>query len=403
MPQLELFERSIDEDKITLDLFQAYFDARRNKRNTLNALEFERDFESQIFKLKDEILSLQYEPLPSICFLNKKPVLREIFAAHFRDRVVHHFIYNYISPIFEKKFINDSYSCRVGKGTHYAIKRASKFIRSCSENYTKDCYILKLDLLGYFMSINKDILFSTINNEIKKHKILSFDTNLILSLIQKTIFNNPTVNCKRYGNPNDWKKLPPTKSLFHASANCGLPIGNLTSQLFGNVYLNDFDHWIKKEFEIKYYGRYVDDLIIIHHNKKFLMNLITKINDFLRTNLSLNLHPHKIYIQHYSKGVNYLGAFIKPHRIYAGRRIKGNFYQTIQKHNQIIRDHRPEPRELQNYLSSMNSYLGILRHFKSFQFIKKLIKKEMSAWWWNYYQVSFRKWKFKRKKSKVRS
>lgn len=401
MSQLSLFEK-INEDKITLDLFQAYFDARRNKRNTFNALAFERDFESQIFVLKDEILSYRYEPLPSICFVNKKPVLREIFAAHFRDRVVHHFIYNYISPIFEKKFINDSYSCRVGKGTHYAIKRASKFLRSCSENYTKDCYILKLDLLGYFMSINKDILFSFIKNEIRKHKNLPFDLDLILSLIQKTVFNNPTINCKKYGNPADWAKLPQTKSLFHAATNCGLPIGNLTSQLFGNVYLNGFDHWIKKEFKIKYYGRYVDDLIIIHQNKKYLLDLIPKINNYLDSNLSLKLHPHKIYIQHFSKGVNYLGAIIKPHRIYSGRRVRGNFYQAIQKHNQVIRDHRPNPKEMQNYLSSMNSYLGILRHSKSYQFTRKVIKKEISAWWWNYFEISFRKWKFKPKKSKVR-
>jgi RNA-directed DNA polymerase len=145
MQQLKLFD-NIDKDKITLDLFQAYFDARKNKRNTINALSFEKHFEANIFTLCEEIIENRYEPKPSICFIVDKPVKREIFAADFRDRVVHHFIYNYISPVFEKVFINDSYSCRKGKGTHYGIKRIDHFIRSCSLNYTKNCYVLKLVL-----------------------------------------------------------------------------------------------------------------------------------------------------------------------------------------------------------------------------------------------------------------
>jgi retron-type reverse transcriptase len=136
----------VDKDKIILDLFQAYFDARKNKRNTINALAFEKHFEANVFSLCDEILENRYEPKPSICFIVDKPVKREIFAADFRDRVVHHFICNYIFPVFEKVFINDSYSCRKGKGTHYGIKRIGHFIRSCSQNYTSDCYILKLDI-----------------------------------------------------------------------------------------------------------------------------------------------------------------------------------------------------------------------------------------------------------------
>jgi len=150
MQQLNLFSE-IDKDKITLDLFQAYFDARKNKRNTINALAFEKHLEANLFALTNEIIEHKYTPKPSICFVVDKPVKREIFAADFRDRVVHHFIYNYVSLIFEKTFINDSYSCRKGKGTHYGIKRIDHFIRSCSQNYSKDCYILKLDIKGYFM------------------------------------------------------------------------------------------------------------------------------------------------------------------------------------------------------------------------------------------------------------
>ncbi|MDR3169618.1 MAG: RNA-directed DNA polymerase, partial [Candidatus Peribacteria bacterium] len=129
-------------------------DARTHKRNTHNQLVFEYGLETYLIELYQELLSGSYEIGKSIYFIQKHPIKREIFAGSFRDRIVHHLIYNYIAPIFEKTFIYDSYSCRVGKGTSMGIKRVAKFIRSCSENYTKDCYILKLDIQGYFMAID---------------------------------------------------------------------------------------------------------------------------------------------------------------------------------------------------------------------------------------------------------
>ena len=154
--QLNLFEEvnRPDENKLLKDLFYAYYDARKNKRNTINQLKFELDFESSLINLSEEITARNYSPQRSICFMVHRPVKREIFAADFRDRVVHHLIYNYIAPVFEKTFINDAYSCRVGKGTHYGIKRIDHFIRSCSQNYQHDCYILKLDIKGYFTPLD---------------------------------------------------------------------------------------------------------------------------------------------------------------------------------------------------------------------------------------------------------
>jgi retron-type reverse transcriptase len=188
MLQLKLFETE-NAQKLTIDLFSAYFNARKNKRNTINALAFEKHFESSLFNLCDDIIDYRYIPKPSICFIVDSPVKREVFAADFRDRVVHHLIYNYISPIFEKIFINDSYSCRIGKGTHYGIKRIDHFIRSCSRNYTRDCYILKLDIKGYFMAMNKTLLFQKVKKELVKRKNkLNFDLPLVLYLIEKTIF-----------------------------------------------------------------------------------------------------------------------------------------------------------------------------------------------------------------------
>ena len=388
MQQLSLFE-AVDKDKITFDLFQAYFDARKNKRNTINALAFEKHFEANIFELCEEIINKQYQPKPSICFVVDKPVKREIFAADFRDRVVHHFIYNYISPVFEKTFINDSYSCRVGKGTHYGIHRIGHFIRSCSQNYTTDCYILKLDIKGYFMSMDKTLLFNKVKNELVKQKFkLHFDLPLVLYLIEQTIFNDPRANCIIKGKKTDWHGLPETKSLFHAKQNCGLPIGNLTSQLFGNIYMNTFDHWVKRELGIKYYGRYVDDFVLVHNNKEYLKSLIPAISGYLLSTVKLTLHPNKIHLQHFNKGIQYLGVVIKPYRAYIANRTKGNFFTVIDKQNKLARNHKPDSEEQKAFLSSMNSYLGIMKHYQTYKLRKKMILKNLSGWWLNYVHLS---------------
>ena len=126
-------------DQLLKDLFKAYFDARRNKRNTCNALEFEINYERKIFDLYYDLKNNTYELSRSIAFIVNQPVKREVIATSFRDRVIHHLIFNYINPIFEPEFINDSYSCRKKRGTSYGIKRVQHFIRSCSNNYSKDC------------------------------------------------------------------------------------------------------------------------------------------------------------------------------------------------------------------------------------------------------------------------
>jgi hypothetical protein len=387
MSYFHIFRKN-NREKTLKDLFDAYFDARRNKRNTVNALAFEKNFESSLFLLFDEIINRRYKPRKSICFIVDKPIKREIFAADFRDRVIHHFIYNYISPLFEKVLVNDTCSCRKEKGVHYGIKRADHFIRSCSENYKNDCYILKLDIKGYFMSINKDILYDKVKESLmKRKKKIDFDLSLILYLLKETIFNNPTKDCIIKGSKKNWENLPKTKSLFHTKKNCGLPIGNLTSQLFGNVYLNDFDHFIKKDLKISYCGRYVDDIVMIHEDKDYLKKIIPEMREYLNDELELILHPNKIYLQHFSKGVKYLGAVIKSHRIYIASRTKANFYETIQKQNSVVRGHKPTREEIEFFLCSMNSYLGIMMHYKTYK-LRVRILKNLDKRWMEYVYLS---------------
>src|ERR1039458_1777397 len=321
----------------TVELFQAYYDCRSNKRNTTNAIAFEINYESNILTLCQQINDGSYSPGRSIAFIVNKPVTREIFAADFRDRVVHHLIINKLNPLFEKQFIYDSYSCRVNKGTHFGIDRVTRFIRQCSQNYQSPCYILKLDVEGFFMHIDKNILFRRLESFIHE-KYSAPDKALLIELCSKVIFNDPTKNCFIKGNKSDWNNLPLTKSLFHSPANCGLPIGNLTSQILAKFYLDSFDHYIKNEHQIKYYGRYVDDFVIVHPDKEYLKSLVTQIQPFLFSALHLNLHPKKIYLQSCENGVQFLGVVIKPKRTYVARRTKGNFYKTIILWNNFIKD-----------------------------------------------------------------
>ncbi len=401
MEQLSLCDKQIEGIPI-IDLFTAYYDARKNKRKTMNAMSFEMNYESNLFQLHEEIINRKYVIKPSICFINFSPVQREIFAADFRDRIVHHLIFNYISPVFEPLLINDCYSCRTGKGTHYGIKQIDHFIRSCSLNYKQECYILKLDIKGYFMGINKELLYNKVQQSLldKKEK-LTFDLPLVLYLIKKTIFNDPTKNCVIKGKKSDWNGLPKTKSLFYASENCGLPIGNLTSQLFGNVYLNEFDHWVKKDLHIKHYGRYVDDFVLIYSSKEYLKLCIPAIREYLKEKLHLELHPNKIYLQHFTKGVKFLGAVIKPFRIYIADRTKGNFYKEIEVQNKIARNHKPKKEEQDAFLSSMNSYLGIMKHYKTYKLRKKMLKR-ISGYFWNDFRIGKGYAKLIKRKIKVK-
>jgi hypothetical protein len=162
----------------------------------------------------------------------------------------------------------------------------------------------------------------------------------------------------------------------------------LTSQVFANFYLNSFDHYIKHELGVRYYGRYVDDFCIVHPDKAFLISIVHKMRSFLESELWLTLYPKKVYLQHYSKGVPFLGTVIKPHRIYIADRIKGNFFHAIEKQDCITRDHKPTPEEQKHFLSSMNSYLGIMRHYKTYKLRKRMIMRHLSGWWWRHVYLS---------------
>ena len=152
--------------------------------------------------------------------------------------------------------------------------------------------------------------------------------------------------------------------------------------------MNSFGHYLKHDLGIKYYGRYVDDFILVHEDRVYLNSLIPIINTFLRDELRLNLHPRKIHLQHYTKGVHFLGVIIKPNCIYAGKRTKGNFYNAIVGHNTKTCQSKPSKESQKAFLCSINSYLGILAHYSTYKLRRRMLRKHLSIWWLNLMYLS---------------
>jgi retron-type reverse transcriptase len=395
----------IDAVQFTEELFAAYYECRKNKRNTSNALRFEVHLEANLFKLRDEILAGTYQPGRSIAFIVEKPVKREVFAADFRDRVVHHFVIGKLNPLFETLFIENSYACRKNKGTLFGINQVYGFIKSESNGYSTDAYILKLDVQGFFMHIDKGKLWKRLESFIQT-RYHAADKALVVELSRKIIENDPTQNCTRKGSIHNWDNLPKDKSLFFSPPNCGLPIGNLSSQVFANFYLHPLDEFVTANLGFRSYGRYVDDFVVVSSDNDKLKTAITIIRSFLEVQLSLRLHPRKIYFQHYSKGVKFLGVILKPGRKYIANRTKGNFYESIEKLNQhLVKSSEPCKTTRTLFLSSINSYLGIIKHCQGKKLGVKMIQKRLHPSWWAFGFFNITKWKFifykKRKKPVV--
>jgi hypothetical protein len=330
---------------LLMGICQAYYDARRNKRNTANQL---------------KIAQRRYRVGSCIAFIVTEPTKREIFAATFRDRVVHHLIYNLIVDFWDRQFIYDSYSCRTNKGTHFGMRRVERFMRAASDNYTRSAWILKLDISGYFMHMRRKLVWQFCWEGLEKMtargELTPEKRELLEYLMPIVIFADPTRGVNIKGDRSDWLGLPENKSLFMSQAGCGLPIGNLTSQLFSNIYLHHLDVFIKRHLGFRYYGRYVDDLVIVSDDRRRLKKAIEAIREFLRPKLHLTLHQQKIYLQPVSQGVTFLGANIKPYYRLAGKRLQSNYQKLLRLGKQS-----------DNFAVRCQSYLGHLSQFKSWR------------------------------------
>jgi len=361
---------SITKDKLLVDIVRAYHDARKHKRGRGYQLDFEFNLEDRLVSLRDDLFNGTYIPLPSTCFIVHEPKMREVFAADFRDRIVHHLFYNYTHVLFERTFIYDTYSCIKGRGIHFGIERLKHHIRSVSAGYSKPCYILKLDIKSYFMNIDKHRLLKICRDTLGKmrHRISDvdgktwesvLDYSFLDYLLESIIFADPVKDCILLGDVHDWEKLPKEKSLFFTHPCKGLPIGNLTSQLFSNIYMNVFDQYVKRGLGCRHYGRYVDDAYIVSDSRSMLKSVIPKIKAFLDSELGLCLNPDKLKIFDANHGVEFLGAYIKPFRTYMSssslRRIRAKILSMGNGGCDNV-----------SLRSSVNSYLGVFSHCDSY-------------------------------------
>jgi RNA-directed DNA polymerase len=267
------------------NLYKAYLKARKSKRYKEYVLDFSWDVEKELRKLQEELINKTYQHGNYYKFTLYDAKKREIKAAPFRDRVVHHAICAIIEPIFDKSFVFDSYACRKGKGTHSAIRRLDRFIKSlCTKWGEENVYCLKCDISKYFDSIDHNILLSLIGKKIKDPDLYWLIKKVVKSSLTHRVY----------------------KSLFDFR-DTGIPIGNLTSQLFANLYLNKLDQFVKHNLRQKYYLRYMDDFLVLSNSKKELHRLESVLRVFLRKELKLELHHTKVSLYTLSKGIGFLG------------------------------------------------------------------------------------------------
>ena len=361
----------------TEGMLKAYYDCRRSKRRTASAIVYEMNYESNLIALRDRINTRTYQPGKSICFVVTRPRYREVFAASFEDRIVHHYIALRLEPLFELVFSPRTFNCRKGKGQLYGVKMLEADIKEASNNYTTDCYIMKLDLQGLFMSIDKSMLARMIDKFIVKY-YKGNDIDDLRYLCQVVVLHCPEKNCERHSPREMWGHLPANKSLFTNGEGKGVAIGNLFAQLFANFLLNELD-WYIEELGIKYHGRYVDDFYCIHKDKQVLLSAVPKIRAKL-AELGLSLNPKKFYFQHYTKGVEFTGAVVKPYRTYCCNRVLTNFIAAVRKLNRS-----KNIDDVTHAVCSINSYLGLLRQSNEYAQRPKILKMiEPRAYKWIY-------------------
>lgn len=331
-------KRNLFHEIICLEnLFLAWQKFRRGKRNKFDVQEFEYNLEDNIFQLHQKLKNRTYKHSIYKSFYIQDPKLRCIHKACVKDRVLHHAIFRILYFIFDTTFIFDSYSCRIGKGTHRAVNRLQKFARKVSKNNTKTCYILKCDIKKFFDSIDHNILISLIRRKIKGENTIWLIKEIIKS--------------------------------FSTSIDRGLPLGNITSQLFANIYLNKLDQFMKHGLRMKYYIRYCDDFVIISGNKEYLKKIVPRLSIFLDEELKISLHYDKITMRKYYQGIDFLGYVSFPYHRVLRTKTKRRMFEKIEQRAKALKQNKISKK---SFDQSFQSYLGMLKHCNSYKIKQKL-------------------------------
>ncbi len=263
------------------NLLGAWREFIHGKRGRKDVQIFQMNLMDNILQLHDDLKNKTYVHGVYQAFNVSDPKPRNIHKATVRDRLLHHALYRCLYPLYDQTFVADSYSCRNGKGTHKALDRFTEFARQVSVNHTKTVWVLKCDIRKFFASIDHDIMLAILGKRITDSDMHSLLANIINS--------------------------------FETKSGKGLPLGNLTSQLLVNIYMNEFDQWLKREVKADYYIRYADDFVIVHQDREQLLSILQLIGVFLRTTLQLELHPDKVSIATFASGIDFLGWVHFPH------------------------------------------------------------------------------------------
>lgn len=331
------------------NLFLSWNKFKKGKIQKPDVQKFEFYLEQNIFALHRDLKNKTYKHSPYTGFYIKDPKQRHIHKASVRDRVVHHAAFRILNLIFEPAFIPHSFSCRIGKGTHKGVDALEKMIRKTSKNYTKPCFVLKCDIKKFFDTVNHNILLNVLSKRIKDNDAMWLAEEIIKSFSSgySTIFENK-----------------------------GLPIGNLTSQLFANIYLNELDQFVKHKLRIEYYARYTDDFVVVAQDKIDLQNLILKIDSFLKNKLDLELHPGKITTRKLHQGADFLGYIILPHYRLLRSKTRKRIFKKLGMRTKEYKNNKINEQTLNQ---SLQSYLGVLSHANTYKLSQEL---KNQFWFW---------------------
>lgn len=376
------------------NIHRQYLLCRRNKRNSINALRFEARQELELTALQEALEKRTYRPTRSVCFFATRPKVREIFAADFRDRIVHHVLVDHLERIWEPVFIHDSYACRKGKGVHRGVFRLQQFMRQVTANGTFGAFYLQLDIKNYFMSIDKEILYGLVSRRLKSEEALW--------LSQVLIFHDCTEHPVCKGDPRLRERIAPHKTLFHAPKTKGLPIGNLNSQFFANVYLNGLDQFVKHRLKCRYYVRYCDDFILLSRDAAQLEAWRDRIADYLHAELRLELNDNRQRLRPVGNGAGFLGYIVRRDYLLVRKRVVGSlkakllaFEAALVTEGAMARRYLYDETMLDELSAVLSSYLGHFKPANSHRLCQALFKR--FSFLAEYFTFDPARWKLTRK------
>ena len=374
-------------------VIEAFEDCLKHKLSKKQAMEYLPVAAEDLPLLAWEMWTMCYELSVSVCFMVLFPKLREVFAAAFRDRIVHHWICLRLSPVYEyycQLLGNPTHACRVGFGNRTAIAQVENAMYMISDHYRKECWIYRGDIVSFFMSIDKAVMWRIMRKVINanRQRWAPWEYDLLLYLTEKTIMHCPHKNCIVKSDISLWQEIDPGKSMFYVPDGKAMPIGNLTTQLFAGFYMlgmikytfGRFRHYLGNDWR-KHASLTVsvDDYAMVCDDIKVLKLVIREVEAYLRDELLLKCHSEKTYLQPVSHGVKFLGKWIKPHRRYTITRTVNRFRVAVRK-SIAAAENGLSPIGAESIRASLNSYLGILKGTRSHKIIERALAEVTPAW-----------------------